>query len=104
MEDFELVNKIENVELEPEGHPPVHYHIKVTGSVLKAGYIAPLLIIKSMKPDGNGRLTYYFAARPPEGGNPVTPVLIEAERYLFELQGVKKLIFVSATNEMERTL
>jgi hypothetical protein len=102
MEDFELVNKIEKIELEPIGGS--HYHIKVTGSVLRTGYIAPLLIIKSAMPDGQGNLIYYFAAQPPTGGNSGNPVPIEAERYLYELGGVKKLIFVSATNEMERSI
>jgi hypothetical protein len=104
MEDLELVNKIERIELEGTGSPPVHYLIKVTGSVLRNGYKTPLLIIKSTTPDSQGNLTYYFAAEPPVGGSPGAPVPIEARRFLFELQGVRKLIFVSATNEMERTL
>jgi hypothetical protein len=104
VEDLELVNKIERIELEPTGNPPVHYLIKVTGSVLRTGYKTPLLIIKSTTPDGRGNLTYHFAAEPPVGGAPGNPVPIEAKRYLFELQGVRKLIFVSATNEMERSL
>lgn len=101
MEDLELVNKIEKIELEPTGNPPVHYLIKVTGSVRRTGYKVPLLIVKSTTPDSEGKLTYYFGAQPPIGGAPGNSISIEAKRYLYELQGVRKLIFVSATNEME---
>lgn len=41
MEPLELVNKIESVELEGTGSPPVHYLIKVKGSVLREGYKSP---------------------------------------------------------------
>jgi hypothetical protein len=101
----ELVNKIERIDLEAgPGTPPVHYQIKVTGSVLRQNYKNPVLIIKSTTPDAQGVLTYYFAADPPIGGAPGTAVPIEAKRYLFDLQRVKKITVVSATNEMSKNV
>jgi hypothetical protein len=102
--ETELVHKIEKIELEGTGSPPVHYLIKVTGSVLRKDYKNPVLIIKSTTPDAQGNLTYYFAADPPVGGSPGEAVPIEGKRYLFELQKVKKITVVGATNEMWKNL
>ncbi len=104
MEDLELVTKVDAIELEGTGSPPVHYLIKVKGSVLRNGYMNPVLVIKSTAPDAQGNLTYYFAAEPPAGGVPGNHVPIAAQRYLFELQSVKRITVVSATNEMEKNL
>ena len=104
MEGLELVNKIDDVELEPIGTPPVHFLIRVIGSVRRSGYKMPLLIIKSTTPDRDGNLTYYFAAEPPVGGTPGNPIPIEARRSLDDLRGVRTLIFVSATNEVAKPI
>lgn len=104
MEDLELVNKIENVELEGTGKPPVHYLIRATGSVLREDYKNPLLIIKSVTPDAEGNLTYFFAAEPPVGGTPGGGVRIEGQRFLFELGKVKAITVVAARNEIKRSL
>jgi hypothetical protein len=102
--DLELVNKIDSIELEGTGNPPVHFLIKVKGSVLRDGYKNPVLVLKSETPDNQGNLTYYFAAEPPMGGFPGSAIPIEGRRYLFELQKVKRLTVVSATNEMYKNL
>jgi hypothetical protein len=104
VEDLELVHTIDRIELEGTGNPPVHYLIKVTGSVLRSGYKNPKLVIKSNTPDAQGNLTYYFIAEPPVGGSPGKPIPIEGRRGLYGLQGVRKLTFVAATNEMEKTV
>lgn len=105
MEDLELVNRIEKIEfVDPIGSPPVHFVIKVTGSVRRSGYKNPLLIIESTTPDRQGNLTYYFAAEPPMGGSPGNPVPIEARRRLDDLIGVRTITVVSATNRMEKPL
>jgi hypothetical protein len=106
MDDLELVNTIEKIELvDVIGSPkPVHGTIKVTGSVRRSGYTMPSLIIKSTTPDREGNLTFYFAAKPPVGGSPGTPIPIEARRFLDDLAPVKKLTVVSATNEMVKNL
>jgi hypothetical protein len=100
MEYPELVNKIEKIELEGTGTPPSHYYIKVSGIVLHDKYTKPLLVIKSNKPDKDGNLIYYFSAEPPESLGAEKPYPIVATRYLYDLTGVKRLTFVSATNEM----
>jgi hypothetical protein len=102
--ETELVYRIDKIELEGTGSPPVHYLIKVTGSVLRKDYKNPMLVIKSTTPDAQGTLTYYFAAEPPVGGSPGEAVPIEGKRYLFELQKVKKITVVGATNEMSKNL
>jgi hypothetical protein len=102
--ETELVYKIDRIELEGTGSPPVHYLIKVTGSVLRPNYNNPVLIIKSSTPDAQGNLTYYFAADPPVGGSPGQAIPIEAKRYLFELQNVRKITVVGATNDMQKSL
>jgi hypothetical protein len=105
MEDLELVNTIEKIEfVDPIGSPPEHLFIKVTGSVRRSGYKNPLLIIESTTPDGQGNLTYYFAAEPPVGGSPGNPVPIVARRFLDDLRRVRKITVVSATNRLEKNL
>ncbi|HEX7333344.1 MAG TPA: hypothetical protein VF290_17710 [Pyrinomonadaceae bacterium] len=105
MDDLELVNTIEKIELiDVIGNPPVHGTIKVTGSVRRSGYTMPSLIIKSTTPDREGNLTFYFAAKPPDGGSPGQPIPIEARRSLFDLLRVRTLTVVSATNEMVKNL
>ena len=104
-QDFELVNKIENVELEIIGDPPVHVISTVNGSVRTTGYTTPLLIIKSTTPDSEGALTFYFAAKPPDPPRtPGNPITIRAQRTLNEVRGVRKLIFVSATNQVVKAI
>ena len=100
----ELVNSIDKIEFEATGSPPAHILIKVTGSVLRKDYKNPVLIIKSTTPDRDGVLTYYFAADPPVGGSPGTPVPIEAKRYLYELLKVKTIKVVGATNEKSKSV
>ncbi|HKA07083.1 MAG TPA: hypothetical protein VKD71_07480, partial [Gemmataceae bacterium] len=102
--ETELVNRIERIKLEATGSPPVHYLIKVTGSVLRENYKNPTLIIKSTTPDNQGNLTYFFAADPPIGGGPGAPVPIEASRYLYDLLHVKKITVVAATNTGQESL
>jgi len=104
MEDLELVNRVDEIELEGTGNPPVHYLIKAKGSVLREGYKNPLLIIKSTTPDAQGKLTYYFAAEPPTGGSPGNAVPVYAQRFLFDLNKVKSITVVAATNEMTKSL
>ena len=104
MANLELVNRIENIELERIGTPPVHVLIKVTGSVNRNGFQMPSLIIKSTTPDAQGSLTFFFAAEPPDGGNPGNPIPIVARRSQDNLRGVTKLVFVAATNQMESNL
>ena len=101
--ETELVNRIDEVKLEGTGTPPVHYLIKVRGSVLRENYKNPTLIIKSTTPE-QGNLTYFFAADPPIGGGPGTPVSIEASRHLYELDHVRKITVVGATNSVTRDL
>lgn len=102
--DLELVNKIDTIEFDVTGDPPVHILIKVKGSVLRNGYTNPVLVLKSETPDDQGNLTYYFAAEPPMGGTPGRPIPIEGRRFLFELQHVKQITVVSATNEIYKRL
>jgi hypothetical protein len=103
VEDLELVHRIDGIDIEQVGGPS-HVQIRATGAVLRTGYLTPLLIIHSTTPDVEGRLTYYFAAQPPVGGSPGEPVAITAQRFLFDLNRVRTISIVSATNTMSKSV
>ena len=102
--ETELVHTIDKIELEGTGSPPVHYLIKVTGSVLRPNYKSPVLILHSTTPDRNGVLTYYFAADPPVGGAPGKAIPIAAQRYLYDVLKVRTIKVVGATNDLSKNV
>lgn len=106
---YELVTKVTNIRIEdpygktvpPNGPlPPVHFTLYASGVVPYSNYTDPILVLKSKKPDANGYLTYYFAARTPEDGSEGEPSPIKTYVFNFDPQGARYVRVVAETNEM----